>query len=167
MRSSLEEHNCDVVLLQEIGRELQAQIVDFCRGKGWHTCFSSGDDDPERCAALTGIVSKRDFDEEEGGGVEIHEGKTTRFFAAARQRDTWFVSCHVPPPNQAVATAKLDAGMRTVQKLVQEVHRKGRSLIAGGDWNVDVKGLTSKVCAHMPYGCSSCEIHTEDRTCFG
>merc|ERR1712185_624079 len=106
-------------------------------------------------------------DEEEGGGVEIQEGKTTRFFASARRGDWWLVSCHVPSPTQSTEVAKQEAGVRTVQKLVQELHRKGKMLIAGGDWNADINGVKSKVSANIPYGCSSCEAHTESKTCFG
>jgi len=164
---ALDTRSMDVVLLQEIGRDLQDKIKDVCRGKSWYASFSSGDDDSDRCDAITAIISKNEFGEEEGGGVEVQEAKTTRYFAAARRGNAWLVSCHVPQLSQATETAKQDVGVKTVQKLVQELHRKGLRLIVGGDWNADVKAVKTKSSAHMPYGCTGVNCYTDEKTCFG
>jgi hypothetical protein len=167
VREAMETRGCNAALLQGISRDLEEELQRYCAMKRLHACFSSGNEDRERCAGITCIICKMGFDEKEGGGIEIIEGKTTRFFAAARRGDSWLISCHVPSPAQVTETAKQDAGLRTVQKLVQEVHRKGKLLVIAGDWNVDVKAVESKVASHMPYGTSSCTAHTEAATCYG
>jgi len=167
IQQGFEERDVDVILLQELGYSVQERIKDLCKGKSWYTCFSSGNSDDGKCDAITGIISNKDFQEEEGGGVEIQEGRTVRHFAAARRGTSWLVSCHVPLGSQEREGAKQEVGVKVIQKLVQELHGKGKSLVVGGDWNSDIKGVQLRVSSHMPYGVTACHAHTEMQTCFG
>lgn len=170
IQDAFEVRDVDVVLLQELSYDVQEQIKDLCKGKSWYTCFSSGNADSSKCDAITGIISNKDFQEEEAGGVEIQEGKVVRFFAAARRQNTWLVSCHVPLVSQEREQregAKQEVGVKVVQKLVQELHGKGKSLVVGGDWGTDVKGVQNRLSVQMPYGCSESKAYTDTKTCFG
>lgn len=164
---SIERRGVDALLLQEIGRDVKTHIEELCRTKRWSVQFSKAESDTSKCAQITAVISKDDFQEVEADGVEVQEGKVTRFFAAARRGDIYLASCHLPTPAEARENVKLEFCKKVVQKMVQELHTKGRTLVLGGDWAADIKAVAAKVSSDLPYGCSDCKLHTDEKTCLG
>merc|ERR1712007_305223 len=165
IRDALDAKGIDIVLLQEVGADVQAHLTELCRQKGWQALFGLGNEDPKKCAAMTGIISKTALDEQMQ--VEFQENKKVRHFAAARKGTAWMVSCHVPLSNQTTEEAKQDVGARLVQEMSQRFLHSGCALIVGGDWNADVNGVKNRVAASLPYGCSQVSVHTDATTCHG
>jgi hypothetical protein len=158
------DRGTEVAMLQEVGKDIQAHLQALCTERGWHVCFSSGNDDPNKCYAATAVLSSRPFEEQTQ--VEFLEGKKARVFAAVRQGATWFVSCHVPLSNQSTEEAKQDVGVRLLQEMSQRFLH-GCALVTGGDWNSDVNGVRNRISAGLPYGCQDVQVHTDNKTCFG
>eukprot|EP00435_Cladocopium_sp_Y103_P017003 s1695_g4.t1 len=162
-----------VVLLQELNHDVAnkarycletardcAEMVRHVKAvimRSWTALFSHANQDSSKCNAITAIVSQQAF--EETTQVEIVENKKTRFFMAARRKETWFVSCHVPlvtgkklPPGineDRPEAARLsrgpeklpvfqDVATKVLEQLVGELLSPGKILIAGGDWNGNV-----------------------------
>lgn len=167
VRDAIETRGVDALVLQELGRDIKRQLEKLCDNRFWHVHFSSGESDTDKCAGITALLSKEEFQEVEGEGVEVQEGKIVRHFAAARRNNFWVASCHVPVSGQVTEKAKQDVCVKVVQKMVQELHGKGRTLVLAGDWGADVKTIHSRVSRDLPYGCSSCSVHADDEACFG
>merc|ERR1712226_922548 len=58
IRDALDAKGAQLVLLQELSAATQAAIQQLSQQRGWHSCFSTGNDDPKKCDAITGVVSK-------------------------------------------------------------------------------------------------------------
>lgn len=164
LREAVDTKGIQVMLLQELSADTQADIQRLCQERGWQSCFATGNDDPKKCDAITGIVTTVAFSEQMQ--VDFQEGKA-RYFAAVRVGNTWLVSAHVPLSKQVTEDSKQDVGSRLVQEMSQRFLRSGYALIVGGDWNADVNGVKNKVSANAPYGCRQVEVHTDIRTTMG
>jgi exonuclease III len=164
---AFETRGMDAVVLQEIGTDTQAQLTQLCIQKGWQVCFSTGNADPMKLDAITGIVSKKPFDEQTQ--IEVVENKKSRNFAAVRIGTAWLVSCHIPLGNQATEEQKQDVGARMAQEISQRCvrHGSGLMLICAGDWNADVNGVKNRLSLNLPYGCSQVAVYTDAKTAFG
>lgn len=163
--NALEARGCEVALLQEIGSDIQGQLMQLCQQKGWHVCFSAGNPDPTKCDAITSIIAKKPFDQQMP--FDFQENKKVRQFAAARLGTAWLVSCHVPLSNQVTDEQKQDVGVRLVQELSQRFFGSGWVLCVGGDWNANINGVKNRIQANIPYGCSQVTVHTDSRTTVG
>lgn len=142
VRDFLED--CDgVVLLQEANKDVVAKVKEECDQRRWTALFSQANENSSKCNAITGIVSKQPFDQE--AQVEVAENKKLRFFMAARQQDTWFVSCHVPlVVGKTVAPkANEDLATKVLEQIASDLPG-ARTLVAGGDWNADVYEVASR-----------------------
>jgi exonuclease III len=175
---AFESRGVDVVVLQELGTDTQAQLTQLCIQKGWQACFSAGNPDPMKLDAITGIVSKKSFDEEKISqiagqeakrGIEVTENKKSRLFAAVRIGTAWIVSCHILLGQQTTEEQKQDVGARMAQVVSQQCihHGSGYMLICVGDWNADVNGVKNRLMYNMPYGCSQVTVHTDAKTALG
>lgn len=164
---SFETKGVDIILLQEVGKDAQAQIHQACHQKGWHCCFSTGIEEVNKCNAITAIVSKIHFDEQTQ--IEVQEARKVRHFAAVRLGTAWVVSCHIPLGSQTTEEQKQDVGARMVQEISQRFFRYGSGimLIVGGDWNSDVNGVKNRLSMNMPYGISQLQVHTDAKTAYG
>jgi len=164
---AFETRGVDAVVLQELGTDTQAQILQLCIQKGWQACFSNGNEDPMKLDAITGIISKKPFDEQTQ--IQVVENKKSRNFAAARLGTAWIVSCHIPLGAQTTEEQKQDVGARMVQEISQRClrHGSGVMLICAGDWNADVNGVKNRLAFNLPYGCSQITVHTDQKTAFG
>merc|ERR1712032_959430 len=86
IREAIDTKGVEVILLQEISSDTQAQITQLCQQRGWQHCFATGNDDPKKCDAITGIISRTPFVEQMQ--VDFQEVKV-RYFAAVRVGNTW------------------------------------------------------------------------------
>jgi len=167
VRDALEVRGMEVVLLQEVGGDMQAKLEELCRQRGWTSLFAAGNADPNKCDAIAGIISKMPFDEQMQVEFQEETSKKIRHFPAVRQGTAWLISCHVPLGKQTTEDQKQGVGVKLIQDMSQRFFRSGTVLIIGGDWNADVNGIKNKTADHIPYGCSQVSVFTDSQTTHG
>lgn len=171
VQHALLERQVKAVLLQEVSRDMQARLVKQAETSGWSVHFSKANPDAGKCDAITCVVSRESFDEV--AEFEQSEGTKLRYFAAARQGHNWFVSCHAP--GEVLTKQQVKDGVPTHgnaaratrifrQVVEQFLGGEAQQLVAGGDWNTDVRilhqNLVSEPC------CSALQLHAPDEaTC--
>jgi len=163
IEDSLKNRSADVVLLQEVGEQVQDHILDMCMRFGWAAHFSTKNDDAAKCDAITAIVAKNAFDEVTE--IEVQRQKKVRRFAAARHGTTWVVSCHLPLVNDPKGKQdQSDANGNFENLFLQQLwsrfghtHDAGAKtvVIVGGDWNHPVRDIIDLASASPPEGCAS------------
>jgi len=176
VQHALAERKVNAVLLQEVSAALQDRLTQQSQTSGWHVSFAQANSDPKKCDAITSVISLHPFDEV--AEFECLEGTKPRFFAAVRQGPIWIMSCHVP--GEVLTKEQRKAGVpahgnaakatMTFEQLVCRFLAEGSSanvLVAGGDFNTDVrilksnlttKSCCSKVCLEAPDVATSLDV---------
>jgi len=152
VREAFLERNVQTVLLQEINHDLQALLQNQADAEGWHVHFSKANPGPEKCDAITCVISLKPFDEV--SELECTEGGPgkERYFAAVRQGPVWTVSSHTP----GGPTRDAEKSTRIFRKIAETFITGSSSgsvthLVAGGDWNTDVRTLESNLVAEPSF----------------
>merc|ERR1712194_67275 len=116
---------------------------------------------------MTCVISQAPFDEVDE--FEQSEGTKLRYFAAVRQGPTWIFSCHAP--GEVLTKQQLRDGVPShgnaakSTRIFRQIWERFLTdsvmhLVAGGDWNTDVRVLQSNLVAEP---CSSqIDLHAPD-----
>lgn len=159
--------NADIVLLQEVGEPIRESLVDLCVSNGWSAHFSTKISDPKRCDAMTAILARCSFDEV--AEYEVQRNNKIRNFAAARLGTTWVVSVHLPlfsgqkKEKEDLSGSHGSYILKVLHQLWQHFGRlEGTEVLAGGDWNEELRQALELASAHPPEGCRSISLHAPD-----
>jgi len=151
---ALGERKVKAVLLQEVSTAVQDRLTQQSQTHGWHMHFAQANSDPKKCDAITCVISLHPFDEI--AEFECLEGTKPRFFAAVRQGPIWIMSCHVP--GEVLTKEQKKEGVpshgnaakatTTFEQMACRFLAEGSTvnvLVAGGDFNTDVRILKSNL----------------------
>jgi len=168
VQESIQVHHSQVVLLQEIGFDVQDKLTELCSQRGWSSHFSRKCDDDKKCNAITAVISPDSFDEVDEFECQRYSKK--RRFAAVRQKSLWTVSCHLPLVASPKNPEDFDGSFepKVLAQLWDHFGSRGPSdavrctLLAGGDWNTELWAAVLKARAQPPTGSSSVTLHAPD-----
>jgi len=171
VQHALLERQVNSVLLQEVSQDMQARLSKQATASGWTAHFSRGNSDPGKCDAITCVVSRQPFDEV-GEFVQQSEGTKVRHFAMARQGQIWLASCHAP--GEVLTKQQVKDGVpshgnavistRIYHKIAAQIFKGDgvQVLVAGGDWNTDVRVLHRNLVSDPPTCCGAVQLHAPD-----